>query len=130
LGANQNNNQGAAMKLTIFGDIAKARLDGLTRVNEKAGNAMREFIPLGLEPLYAERHKQAKGGGGRMVADYAEVHGVTNKQALDAIKAEAETIEVATANIEKARQSAMVAINAATTVSEIDAIIEGMSSNA
>ena len=117
------------MKLTIAGDIAKARLGGVARVNEKAGVAMLVFVPAGLGPLYAERHRQAKGGGGRMVLDYAEVHGVTNKQALDAIKAEAETIDAVTANIEKARQSAMVAINAATTVSEIDVIIEGMNAN-
>ena len=117
------------MKLAIFGDIAKARLDGVARVNEKAGNSMWAFIPTGLEPLYAEKHKQAKDGAGRMISDYAEIHGVTNKQALDAIKAEAETIDAATADIEKSRQSALVAINAATTVSEIDAIIEGMNAN-
>lgn len=117
------------MKISVPGDMAKARIDGVVRVNEKAGNAMLALIPHGLYPLYAEKRRQAKGGGGRMVADYAEAHGVTPKEALDAIKAEAEAVEIATANIEKSRQYAMVAINAATTVSEIDVIIEGMNTN-
>ena len=117
------------MKITIVGDIAKARLNGEARVNEKTRDAIAVHIPTGLGPLYAEKHRQAKAGVGRMVSDYAEVNSLTNKQALDELKTQSDAWESTASNIEKMRQSAILAINSAKTVSEIDAIIEGMTDN-
>lgn len=114
------------MKITVSGNIAKARAIGVDKVNEKAGIAVSLQVPDGLGFLYHERRQQAKRGGGKMVDTHAELHGLTHKQALDAINAESDRYFERLDQIENARQSAIVAINQATRVADIDTIIEGM----
>lgn len=114
------------MKVSITGNIAKARLNGIALVNAKAGDAVAVYIPRGLEFVYSEKWGQAKRGGGKMIDNHAALYGLTHKQSLDEITAEAETIGAIIENIESARQSAIVEINKALTVYEIYSTIEGI----
>ncbi len=117
------------MKIEVAGSIANARKAGEARANAASAKAIEAFVPLGLGGIYAERFQQARGAGGGMIADYAEVHGITASQALAAIKAEADAWEAASAEIEKVRQAALIEIRSAITLVAIDAIIDRMNDN-
>lgn len=117
------------MKITVSGNITKVRLAGIAAINEKASIAVRGLVPDGLGQIYADKHRQAATGAGRLIQDHAEVHGLTTAQAIKEIKAEGDLVSDGLADIEKTRQLAIVAVNSAITTSEINTIIEGTTYN-
>lgn len=113
------------MKINIAGDISTARKNRIERVNELAAGLVAVHIPKGLEPIFAERRVQGKDGTGRMVNDHAKRRGITTKEARVEMTDEADAISFVLGEIEKQRQSAIVSINLALTVADMDTVTEG-----
>lgn len=113
------------MKIAIAGDIGAERKRGILEVGQLAAYAIAVHIPKGLDAIYAERRAQGKGGRGNMVQNHADRRGIKLADARAEMVARSEEISDAIDEIEKTRQSAIVAINNAVTVADIAAIVEG-----